>query len=136
MKERQSSLALTRTNVANVKPDPYAALAACPIEGVGRKQGKWFSAPGGWDSYAKMGTHIPNFRCPVGVRWDPLRRRIQSPVNTGPADPQTLRDLGCSNAFVMQASDLRRFGSCCWSPPLVFPFGLSLGNAFTLPLKH
>src|SRR5262245_33016433 len=45
-------------------------------------------------------------------------------INASPTDPQPLRDLNCSNAFVMQALNLRRFGSCCRSSPLVLPFGL------------
>src|SRR4029077_19492968 len=36
----------------------------------------------------------------------------------------------------MQASNLRGVGPCCRSSPSVLPFGLSLSDAFALPLEH
>src|SRR5262245_9940561 len=37
---------------------------------------------------------------------------------------------------IPSARRLRALGSCGWSTSFVFPFGLSLGNAFALALKH
>src|SRR5262245_53162435 len=91
---------------------------------------------GGTPAYKRKPTELEFLNTPGGSGWDPLRQHGQGTINASPATPQPPCNLGRSHPFGTQPLNLRCLDPCCRSSSLVFPFGLSLGNALALPLKH